>query len=111
MGQKRFKITEIEKYQNQLSREKKETVKKTFLFGLSAIAALCSFTVFEMAKGTISTLGMLFGVANTVFSIYRLKDLMETIRKKVMLKNNLDVIYDEQEMHRCKKKVLDGKNN
>ncbi len=98
--QKRFKIQKIESYEKQISEENKKSIEKTFLFGLAAAAALCTFTSAAHAT-TNNALGLVcmsFGLANTGLSAYHLKGLIESISKKTNLQSKVEDINNELEM-------------
>ncbi len=98
--QKRFKIQKKESYEKQISEENKEITKKTFLFGLAAAAALCTFTAVAHAatNNTLGLANMYFGLVNTGLGAYQLKGLIESISKKTNLQSKVEDINNELEM-------------
>ena len=98
--QKRFKIQKIESYEKQISEENKESVRKTFLFGLAAAAALCTFTAAAHANtdNPLQLVNISFGLANTGLGAYHLKGLIESISRKTNLQSKVEDINSELEM-------------
>lgn len=98
--QKRFKIQKIESYKEQISEENKESTKKTFLFGLAAAAALCTFTAAANASTDTASqvINASWGVLNTSLSAYQLKGLIESISRKTNLQSKVEDICSELEM-------------
>ena len=98
--QKRFKIQKIESYEEQISQENKKSTQKTFLFGLAAAAALCTFTVAANANtdNASQLMNVSIGLASTGLGAYHLKGLIESINRKTNLQSKVEDINSELEM-------------
>ena len=98
--QKRFKIRKIESYEKQISQENKNSTEQTYLLGLAAAAALCTFSAAANANTNVVVriIDILLGSANTVCSAYQLKLLIESISRKTNLQSKVEDIKSELEM-------------
>ena len=98
--QKKFKILKRTSYEEQISQESKVATNYTFLFGLSALATILSFSNASQQDFS-STARMVetgIGLLNTGFSAYGLKNLMQAISRKTMLEGKVEDINVELEM-------------
>lgn len=97
--QKRFKIQKIEYYNEQISQENKESIKNTFLLGITAVGTICYFTAIPNERDEIFRLIYFFtGLTEMGLSSYWLKNLIESISRKTNLENKVDDINRELEM-------------
>lgn len=98
--QKRFKIQKIESYEEQISQENKESIKKTFLFGFVAAGAFCAFSGVANANtnSALQLIEIFLGLTNTGLGAYYLKGLIESISRKTNLQSKIEDINSELEM-------------
>lgn len=97
--EKRFKVEKVEKYKKELSSENSESVRKTFLMGVSALAAAVCFSALtkQNADEAMRVFNIIAGPANMGFAIYHLKGMLEAISKKAVLKTKIEDINEELE--------------
>ena len=95
--EKRFKIQKIESYEKEISKENKESINKTFLFGLSAAAAFCAFYVDTITETSYNSQLIFLGLADAGFSAYHLIGLIESISRKTNLQSKIENINSELE--------------
>ena len=98
--EKRFKVEKVKKYEKELSSENSESVRKTFLMGISALAAaaVCfSALTKQTADEAMRVFNIIAGPANMGFAIYHLKGMLEAISKKAVLKTKIEDINEELE--------------
>ena len=91
--ERRFKIKKIESYEKEISKEKRNIIYETFLFGLAAAGASMGFI--SAHDGNIANLG--WGIFNTGISACNLKWLIESICRKTMLQGKIEDMNNELE--------------
>lgn len=89
---KRFRIEQIDRYEEQISQEEKNTTRKTFLLGLTTAAMVGSISESaSLDPHTINHfLGLFLGLINAGTSVYYLKNLIESINRKTALQTKLE---------------------
>lgn len=97
--EKRFKVEKVKKYERELSSENRQSIKKTFLMGMSSLAAAACFSTLtkQNADETIKIISMILGSANIGFAICNLRGMLETVSKKTVLKTKIEDINEELE--------------
>lgn len=105
--EKRFKIVKVKKYEDELSKENRKAIIKTFLMAVDAIlAAACFYSlvttnIWDLANINYPTLlKLLSGIlvpAEMGLAISELKDMVEAISRKTVLKAKIDEINDDLE--------------
>lgn len=104
--EKRFKIVKVKKYEDELSKEDKKVTINTFLVAigsLSAAACFCGLVITTDASQNIinpTLLKLLFSIMAPVemgLTIPMLRDMVEAIGRKTVLKAKIDEINDDLE--------------
>ena len=93
--QERFTIKRIEKYEQEISYEKKETVKKAFCFAFWAL--LATYDTIQM-KNRVPLSNLLNMSTSFGFLSYNLKGLIESISRKTMLEGKVEDLNFELNM-------------
>ena len=96
--QKRFKILKRTSYEEQISKENRVAIRKTFLFGLLAAGAIGILSKgTQQIDATTRLVDVGIGFTDTIFSVYQLNGLMQAIGKKIMLQGKIEDINTELE--------------
>lgn len=91
--EKRIKILKRDDYKKELKENNKSINYKTFLLGFSALVSiLCFSTGSTISDSTRKWFYQILGAINSLLGIYHLKNLIETICNKIMLKGKIDDI-------------------
>lgn len=97
--QKRFKIQKIYNYEEQVSYENKESIKKTFLLGIAAVAVWSTLAFPETDTNSINKIVSDFvAIAGPGFGVYYLKGLIESICRKTNLESKIEDLRSELQM-------------
>ena len=105
--EKRFKIVKVKKYEDELSKENRKAIINTFLMATSSLTAasflfvLINLGLWDLANINYPTLlKLLSGIlvpAEMGLAISELKDMVEAISRKTVLKAKIDEINDDLE--------------
>mgnify|MGYP004497205461 CR=1 FL=1 len=106
--EKRFKIVKVKKYEDELSKENRKAIINTFLMATSSLTAasflfvLINLGLWDLANINIDTTlpKILSGIlvpAEMGLAISELKDMVEAISRKTVLKAKIDEINDDLE--------------
>ena len=90
--EKRFKILKVEKYNEELEREKINLIFRTFVAGVSAIVATL---VIAQNPNTEELLPLIAGSWSAGLSITQLIEIIKSIMKKSSIKKDIAQIEDE----------------
>ena len=98
--QKRFKILKKKSYENQISIEEKKATKQTFMLGLSAAAIIAGLIISTDVSryGIERIIGLGISMIGTFGAVDYLKELIESICRKINLQSKVEDIDNEIEM-------------
>ena len=97
--QKRFKIQKIYNYEEQVSYENKESIKKTFLLGIVAVAVWLTLAfLFSVTNSINKIVSDFVAIAGPGFGVYYLKGLIESICRKTNLESKIEDLRSELQM-------------
>ena len=95
---KKFRVEQIDRYEEQISEEKRNATKQTFLFGLSSAAMVSCLSTqgYLDPNTTIHFISLFLGVINAGISAHSLKSLIESISRKTALQVKLEELKMEE---------------
>ncbi len=103
--EKRFKIVKVKKYEDELSKEDRKVTINTFFVAIGSLAAaacFCGLVTTDASQNIINPtlLKLLFSIMAPVemgLTIPMLRDMVEAIGRKTVLKAKIDEINDDLE--------------
>lgn len=95
---KKFRIKQIDRYEEQISEEERNATKQTFLFGLSSAAMVSCLSTqgYLDPNTTIHFIELFLGLLNAGISAHSLKYLIASISRKTALQAKLEELKIEE---------------
>lgn len=95
---KKFRIEQIDRYEEQISEEERNATKQTFLFGLSSAAMVSCLSTqgYLDPNTTIHFIELFLGLLNAGMGAHSLKSLIVSISRKTALQEKLEELKMEE---------------
>lgn len=94
--ERRFKILKKESYEELKEKESKKVTKSVFWTGVTS--AFVVLSIFGICHFKIPEIGLLNGIVYSAYTVGNLKNVVESVCKKVMYESKIEDINRELEM-------------